>query len=470
MKVKMARNETGVSSKAAELIESEHTKATSSERTGGGSSVVSPFLLGKAQKRDSEKEGAARLPVNNFLLIKHCIDDPSVEFGLQLVGTFVQTVLFPPYLSPIPDFHFDYRFADETATVGGDYLHLRRPEPVFSKSHDGADWNGTRSTFETKIPLIIDSVLEAFPFSILTATADIELSSTFEDSLKLRLRPDLVLSKWDRRGNFALQDLKVRKSTLEKYEGMPAGDPSLVRAILDKIDRTKHYDFVSPYPEVRYEYDDTKKKYCARYTLKYYVIKGGFTKFMTIILPIFMICAMNTINVLNDAFDFGDGPVNVEDHIGVSSALGLTAVFLLPSIIELNTRQQLYTQDNLYILFIFISLFMSSIPRNFAGSNAPELFGMTLFWFSFISPIINAIKYYAFVRKIQSKANRIAERKGMNPFLKIGKYEQWKSGKKPFEEAFSTVGDVVEMSEQERVKYGYKKEENFGKFQVISYS
>mmetsp|Transcript_17360 Transcript_17360/g.22570 ORF Transcript_17360/g.22570 Transcript_17360/m.22570 type:complete len:406 (+) Transcript_17360:181-1398(+) len=397
------------------------------------------------------------LPVNNFLLIKKVVDDPEIDEGLFLIGTFVQTVMEVEKVPDKEEFNFEYRFGDMSAEVGSDYMQLRRQEPVKAKNVQGEPLEGTRSTFQTKIPLIIETVLESFPFHISTATADIELSSTFKGGT--RLRPNLVLSQKDRRGNVCIQDLK----NLSNKE-------ATIDDILDKLDKTKLFDFISPYPEIRYEYD-VKKKYCARYTLTFYCIKGGFTKFMTIILPIFLIAVINTINVLNDSFDFGDGPVDTADHLGVSSALGLTAVFLLPIILEQNTRQALWKLDNLYILLIFLSLMLSSFSKKFTGTSVPELFGMSLLWFSFLSPIVSAIRYVGFVNGVRRRANTLVENGAeSNPFLKDTHYKPWKAAKEPFDESFATVDQVIneQLNNEGQKKSGYQKKEE-GKFEVVSY-
>eukprot|EP00548_Thalassiothrix_antarctica_P017031 CAMPEP_0194196926 /NCGR_PEP_ID=MMETSP0154-20130528/76930_1 /TAXON_ID=1049557 /ORGANISM="Thalassiothrix antarctica, Strain L6-D1" /LENGTH=107 /DNA_ID=CAMNT_0038921559 /DNA_START=788 /DNA_END=1108 /DNA_ORIENTATION=- len=107
---------------------------------------------------------------------------------------------------------------------------------------------------------------------------------------------------------------------------------------MDKIDVSDKFDFISPYPDVYYEYDDNTG-YCGRYTIVFYGIKAtsGFMKLVSIVFPMILIACINTLNVGNEFKEIAKNHmedncqkgVDPTGYLQVTSALALAAIFIL---------------------------------------------------------------------------------------------------------------------------------------------
>jgi len=411
-------------------------------------------------------------------MIKKVIDDDDKEDGLILIGTFIQQVFGLTQEQVDDEVCFEYRFNENSATE--DELQKRRTEPVVIKEVVNGEEKvtlGTRTTFQAKIPLEIERLITEFPFNISTATATIELSSNnFGDGTTLR--PDLLLHEGDCRNNVSIQNLKPsindvmlldatgKKGRMEACE--------ITEQVSDKIDKTKKFDFLSPYPKVFYEYEN-KKDYCPRFVLSFYIVESGLQKLVSIILPILLVTFVTALNVLNDYdqyqkhFDYirsnpdgneipekGEEPAN---HLQITSALTLTVVFILPEILDQKNRNNFFSEENSYVIIIFIALILASIPSYMAGIY-PEMIGMGLMITSCFIPLLNLFRYSKILGKISREAHQLSK---CRRFLSDAEYKPWKP--KDGLNEFSTAGDFLKQNDFKIFKDMYQKrdDESFSK-------
>jgi len=280
---------------------------------------------------------------------------------------------------------FDYRLNDLTADEASGWIKTRRVEMNSTKA---------RKTFQMNAPLEVDEYYNRFPFKIVTASVMIELSSSaIRDQ---RRRPNLLLAKEHKAMNVVIQNIKHLKERKTKDEPTETD-------IKMKMDRVKSYDFVTPFPEVTYQYDK-KKKYCPKFKVTFYMVESGTSKFVQIVFPMLLIAILNTVQVLDRDF------VENTNYLNNAATFALTAVFILPSIISESNTQDLITMNNTYIILIFVGLALSSIPAEMMGTNVPALTGMIVIWISFIMPIIGCFGYFQQHRSIRRKSPKQTER------------------------------------------------------------
>jgi len=410
----------------------------------------------KTQEKDKEK----KLQTRNFFLMKKIIDDPDVDGSLMLVGTFVQYVfgLTEEEAKRAGGFSFEYRFNEKCAT--DETLQKRRAESLRSISDKVFV---SRTTFQASIPLEMDVPFTAFPFHVATATAAVELSSTFEGDQTIR--PDLVLHKDDPRQNFSIQSLGP-SSMHSMLFGQDSSTPNstIEQQILEKIDASKKFDFVSPYPKLHFVYD-TEKKYCSRFVMTFYCSTAGFMKFLSIILPIFLISVVATINVANEWISPDAKGSEVTGHLEVTSALTLAAVFILPQIIESSSNQHsTLNLDSFYVIIIFVSLVLTSFPKRIATTFAVETIGVVLLWLSFLIPISGWFRYRNIIRKIQTETQLMTKR---NRFLRDAQCKKESKGEL---EEFFTMDHFLKQETND--VYGVDENEmrhHTGRYQYLWY-
>jgi len=381
------------------------------------------------------KKTERKLRTRNVLMIKKLIDSPEEESDIQLVGTIIQQVFdLTEEEHKGTNFEFDYRFNENTASAETGNLYKRRSEPLITSDSTGKEILGVRNTYQTQIPLIVETLYSAFPFRIVTATATIELSSPNLGTGTLR--PDLLLHTVDPRNNISIQALKpsCQQALLanatggERYKKkIPDDVCELTERILDKLDCTKKYDFISPYPKVYVEYEK-KKEYAPRFVLSFYCITSGFAKIVSIVLPMILITFMTFVNVMNDVMteEIDDAEIikgeEVSSHLQVMSVLTLSTVFILPKILDPSNRNDIFSQSNIYVILVFLSLILTSLPRRFAGTAAYEICGFVIMLLSLFIPVVNSFYYYRIVKRLQNESYSNTKN---NTFL-AGNNRHWK--------------------------------------------
>jgi hypothetical protein len=391
-------------------------------------------------------------------------------------------------------FFFEFRFNDMIFAKGAHEPHSQ--EKVFAPKRDRTtNFDGVRSTFQVTLPLEIPTTFKAFPFEILEATTTLELSSCTVkggDGFLTLYRPRLLIDMRDRRRNVAMQEIEWSIEQ-EKNNGLLAlmnklwpikkNDKKTLyqerEALMDQLDHTKQFDFITPYPEVEYHYETGKNDYCTRMSIKFHTVRGGFKKFLEIILPMILVGIINTINVWND----NNNEVKIVDHLGVSSALTLTVVFLLPNVIVPTARQNLVSFDGMYVLVVFIALMLSSFPQPFSEEvNFPKNLqwaGAYLFWGCFVSPAINCIRFAIKLRTVNLTIKKtFGSDESNNPYLKDATSEEFETfetdqkmrdanqdNPRFYENSFATVASFICHANLEQ--YGYKVSQKVNKKKTI---
>jgi len=336
-----------------------------------------------------DKMKEQRVYLTNFLKIKHIEEDDNKLF---LDGTFIQRLLD----DSSPDF-FEYR-------INGypdydDCLKFRKMEKKVSR----------KQTKEFKVPMDVSVVHDWFPFKIVKAKVMIDLTSyTKENEIGVEMiyRPDLLIGRTDRLFNIEVElpEDMPRKIKINDFDDSPFMRRfneyrSLIDPVKNKLDKSLSYDFITPFPSIKYYYNHHKKT-CSKFEVSFELVEAGNAKFVQIVFPMLLISFLNTLNVLDD-----------EDvDLGNSSTLALTAVFILPYIVTRSRRSRILQGNNLYIIMIFIGLTLSSVPDSMAGSKIPALAGMGLLWASFLLPVVHCFFFYQYWGKVVQDAPKIKDR------------------------------------------------------------
>ncbi|CAJ1940056.1 unnamed protein product [Cylindrotheca closterium] len=420
--------------------------------------------------------------VHNGFLIKHILDDPEVDDGLVLIGTFIQSAFAGPSSSPAedeefrprqPEIRFTYRFNDQTADERSGAVDWRRTEK--HRTRDLGECH--RHTFQIKAPLELEVEFNAFPFKVVSATLLIEMSTFTTPDGRTRLRPNILLHTKEKRNMCQIQKGYARKpkpigrfSSTSIFAPAENNHKELFLQAKEKIDRSYVYDFASPFPTITYYYDTTKH-YCPKYSVSFLLVEDGMKKFIEIVFPMILIAAMNHLNVINAVWSVQgrtDETVEAVDYINNSATLALAVVVFLPTMFGRSRFHEVFTANNWYITTIFVALVLSALPHSIAGSIWPARVGAYLFWGSFFFPIINGFRFLYFVQ---------SQRKSLRPefFMEdaVGRVHPPSRFKpKPDRDVlgeFIPIKDLVELSELRLAGMEYKLDEPRGKFQIVEY-
>lgn len=390
-----------------------------------------------------------KVPTSNMLLLKHI---SSKDDDLELTGTIIQHLFdVDKYgLSEKSDEElendgfFQYRFNDVTAEVDGDMLQARRIE-----RHE--ETKAYKRTYQVRAPLETNVCFDRFPFQIVKSTLLIELSSGTTDNSSRRLRPNLHVSEV-KTDNVSIQ--------LPPFLGDEERNNAklLEEAILDKMDKTTRYDFISPYPKVEYYYD-TKKEYCPKFCITFYLVESGMNKFVETVLPMLLISTMNTVAVLENP------QAENADFIGNASTFALTAVFILPMMVAQSNVRSLWEWNNVYIMLIFLGLTLSSLSESMMHSRYPSIAGMIILWCSLIVPILNGFAYFGQRAKYRKECGRL------NDFVpQDGAKKRFNIGKMHYGERFRSPGDILSELKEGTDSCGFNLGKSSAKMKCIVYN
>ena len=443
----------------------------------------------KEKTKDIKVPKEIKVPVRNFFLIKRLEDDPDNNAGVRLVGTFVQRVLIKNKdLNELKSLnnndtdkvskYFDYRFNDFTCNDGNN-LSVRRTqqEPV----DDGIIW---RTTLQARIPLKIDVQNEIFPFKLMTATAEIELSSFTNDDNGTVVRPNIILHRKDKRLNVAIPQVEKRTNKFGECIKIVHKDINY-KDVDEALDHIGKLDLLSPYPDVCFEYDG-EKDYCPKYTLTFHLSVDGRGKVVGIVLPLLLVSTLNTLYLKNDMTKDDNDDLNfkndVQELLEFSATLGLTVVFLFGNIYDpIDSKAGLL--DVLYIILIFVSLILSSISENFlGGSFSCRIAGAALFWISFLFPISNYAKIRWLMRSkrpgkgsenseeifVNGKKSQDVKGFSEDDFITLERGPDKKLLKDDIKNELEDAGYEVEVNEKKTlIRYGQKKRKTLPKKREI---
>lgn len=447
------------------------------------------------------------LNVHNVFLIKHIIDDKECEDELNLIGTMVQHVFRGK--DPIDENAFTSSNLDDAAGFGAGSSHstdLRSFDSDFpqlqpkdetpimfklrfndqktdknnldlrrTEVHETRD-EGTmyRHTLQVKAPLELEVQFDAFPFKVKTATLMIEFSTFTSRDRKTRLRPNMIVHRREKRIMFGIQ--KEHSSSKKRvhpaiavYQKLSGVESTLFRQAKEKIDKSYIYDFVSPFPNITYLYDEGKG-YCPKYSIQFLLVEDGMKKFIEIVFPMLLIAAMNHLNVINavkaveqDKPDF----VEAVDYLNNSATLALAVVVFLPTMIGTSRFHSVMQVNNLYISTIFVALTLSALPYSVVETTIPARVGTYLFWGSFLFPIINGLRFWMFVRAHKAPCSHhfMDDARG-----RTYPQEKFKPGPdKDVMSDFITIQDLCKLSPAKIASMDFVKAEKRGKFEVIEF-
>jgi len=312
-----------------ELRDMELSELTAMNMTAG----LSRKLLGHldAHRNYAGKSGI-QIPIRHMFMIKQISEDKDGE--IWLLGTFVQNQFGS-------DKGFDFRINDVTCDES--YIHERRATHYRNL--------GCRRTYNVRLPMKRSLVWADFPFQIYKVSVLVELSSRTETTPsgeECEVRPDLWLDIEDERSLVVVRD----------------------ESKMDDLDTMRRF-FKSPMVEMTY---DTKKKYTPKYEVTFYLERRAQHKMYSLIMPLVLIAALTTFNVLMGA----DGPGPGLDN---SISLALTMVFLMegiesgPTLSDDDTPWYAMT-DELFIIFMFLGQTLAAViaPGAFLEGESYSLF------------------------------------------------------------------------------------------------
>jgi len=398
-------------------------------------SLASEEVKGVVKQKSEKKK--FNVPVHNLILMKGLID--ADNNGVTLVGSFTQTVFNTEEINVKEEIvckdHnfakgvFSYRLNDEAADKDSGILQIRRTVETDTM---------VSTTFAVKAPMMLDLYFTAIPFKIVRAKLLIELGSVTGVKDMKTICPDLVIDEDKHKNNTC-----IRKDVYEMQDSY---------FNKNDMDKSVTYDFLSPFPNVLY-FHTNKSDQCSKICLEFFLVTGGYEKFVEIICPMILVLVMNTMNVLHQR-GYDKGNDDYFDFLANSATFALTAVFILPGFSS--GSYALFTVNNIYIIIVTIALCLSSIPtarktdadEKEIGKNTIAQVGLVIHYFSFVFPLFNLYRF----RKLQ---NHIAG----DMMEKAKDFYEGKGASK----GYTRVSAIKENS-------CYKKNQAGGKFLVVKYA
>ena len=363
-------------------------------------------MVHKSSKPKAKKRPEVVVPVFATLLMKKLTED--TDGNLALVGTFIQRPLlydlkaFDRESGNESNAYFDMR-VNEGESKPEDCFEVRKvardlsagPKNKDLRASDEKGYFTTASTtFVAKMPLKLDSVYNEPPFNIMSATVMIELTSFIGTNAlneKFEMRPSFVSHASDLRNLCSVRDWK------DDY----------------KMDEMKRWELVTPMPTIEYEYDGgkgDKALYVPKLRLTYYLYEEAIQPVIETVMPIIFAYVANTYNIINS---FKDEEREFKDYLANNVGIGLTIVFIIPSIAKSDAFDAEWKWNYVYVVWIFASLVLSlpaylvrwqePLFRLGNGANVTLAHLVIVFqWASLIIPLYNGLQWQARLRKIRS--------------------------------------------------------------------
>ena len=332
----------------------------------------------KGHVKKPEKATQVNVPVFQTVMIKRLRDDPGNSDVVIMDCTIIQRSLF---------FDFDQIERDDHASSDADMFLIRvndgnasslqldiRKVVNLEVASDRPGLVAHCVTASAEIPVERTTIFARSPFNICALEVMLELTS-FSATIagkKYELRPDLVGPIDDLRNLVSCRDFDTT------------------------LDAMHDFDIIDTSPSVCYQIDSkfdangkVKTVYAPKVKITFYCRKDALQPFLSIFMPI-MFCALgnflnNTMSaemfchkkhcrdeklVKEDAeiedIDY-DSPnllwFNiVPQHLANSLTLGLTLIFLLPTISKSESTSNGFEINQLIVFFLFAGLIMGTIP------------------------------------------------------------------------------------------------------------
>ena len=173
------------------------------------------------------------------------------------------------------------------------------------------------------------------------------------------------------------------------------------------------FDVINPNPTVEYMIDSKKKGdkyqtvYCPKVKVTFYMDQDSTVALLNILMPL-MFCAIgNTMNTV-----YLRGVADYPDFLANSLALGLTVVFLIPSISSTESLKNEMNSNTFLSLTLFLGLIFGLFSAGLSEDEAPQPVLPFKYFFSIISNIfmyfavgimvMNHFQYKSLLNKIAS--------------------------------------------------------------------
>mmetsp|Transcript_6139 Transcript_6139/g.18535 ORF Transcript_6139/g.18535 Transcript_6139/m.18535 type:complete len:694 (+) Transcript_6139:80-2161(+) len=344
---------------------------------------------------------------------------------------------------------FDYRFND--CVPSAKQLAVRRFEEIDEEGIDEEGFHYCRSNYLVKLPLRIDELYNRFPFRLFVAHGLVELTT---DAKIVFLEPESARAHADGTES-ASTSRKTSSATAQQatppptaaasiqhnplsravpegpllpppapVESPAAGPaatctvkscksrrvrPDLLLNVRDArhcvnirsddeevLDSMRSFSFVIVEPTIEYEAIESKFKppegskeplvadYTPRFRVYFYLYQPARTKFIKLIVPTMLVAALTVLNVL----------VNKKDpdiYLTGAFTIALTAVFTLADLAPPSNHAKSFSINDLYIIVLFLSLMLTSIPKRTA--RYVQYAGIYMLLISFIFPFCSFIGF-----------------------------------------------------------------------------
>ena len=179
------------------------------------------------------------------------------------------------------------------------------------------------------------------------------------------------------------------------------------------MDEMKRWELVTPMPTIEYEYDGGKGKkslYVPKLRLTYYLYEEAIQPIIETVMPIIFAYVANTYNIINS---FKDEEREFKDYLANNVGIGLTIVFIIPSIAKSDAFDAEWKWNYVYVVWIFASLVLSlpaylvrwqePLFRLGNGANVTLAHLVIVFqWASLIIPLYNGLQWQRRLNKIRS--------------------------------------------------------------------
>ena len=176
---------------------------------------------------------------------------------------------------------------------------------------------------------------------------------------------------------------------------------------LTKLDEMKKWEVMNTSPTVEYQADGDgipgkKPFYTPKVKITFYLYRDATQPFLETIMPLLFAIFTNTLNIIW-ASDFNE-------FLGNELAIGLTLVFLIPSLSENESFNDTFQMNHVYVMWIFFSLMVSSTVFPVCRSLIPssrtnykkyyKVFAIVVSWLSLVLPFSNLTIYLKLKRRL----------------------------------------------------------------------
>jgi len=305
---------------------------------------------------------------------KRLLDDG--DGGLKIKGNFIVFTFHAKYMDGEDKGALNFGYRINHMTQPNESILLRSSQIVWECSSNTS--YVSKSIFDVLIPLETTAIFQKYPFTIYKAEVLIRLATKICG--EITFRPDIAISTNDLSQNVTVTPVK-------------------------ELDRSKNYDFITTCPSVKYFMDCGKN--CNEFSVDFLLVDDGLKKFYKFCFPLFLVCIISTVNALVKPEE--------NDYLGISSAMALAVVILLPDVAESTTNQFHLSFNALNVILICLGLALASIPPSIDYFPFYKI-GIFFLWLSFGIPIYNYCSYHMVIREMEKSCCEAKHYTGVKKF------------------------------------------------------